>query len=259
MRKMTDFLGIDLSWSMDPEPRSSGACLMDEEGNIKKMEHIGSDQEIIEISRKNEVNYIGIDAPLKVPNEEGSRPVERELAKRGRPAYPANREFFNKHYGGIRGERLVQRFKEENYPFIERTSDSEKGVIEVYPNPTIKALLGDIPEYKNVKKAKVKKGINKIWEKLQRKKLPVEIDIEGFKELITEEETNNISSKELKRKGDLLDSFFCAYVLLLDYKNISSVELIGNKEEGYILTLIENNTKLTDFTEKNSEIQAKNK
>jgi len=253
MRKMTTFLGIDLSWSMEPDSRSSGACLMNKQGEIKEMNHVGTDEEIIEMAKDKQVDYIGIDAPLKVPNEGGSRPVERELAKRGRPAYPANKEFFNKHYGGVRGERLVERFQKEGYPFIERTNDNEKGVIEVYPNPTIKALLGDIPEYKNVKKEKVKNGINKIWRKLQREKLPVEIDIRRFEELITEEEAKNITSKELKRKGDLLDSFFCSYVLLLDYKDISSVEVIGNKEEGYILTLIENNTKITDFTGQNKE------
>jgi len=246
---MKTFLGIDLSWSMEPDSRSSGACLLNEEGKVLEMNHVGKDKEIIELAKEHGADYVGIDAPLKVPNEEGSRPVEKELAKRGRPAYPANREFFKKHYGGVRGERLVEKFREKNYPFVERTKDNEKGVIEVYPNPTIKALLGDIPEYKNVKKEKVKKGINKIWEKLQREKLPIDIEIKRFEELINEEESKNILSKELKRKGDLLDSFFCAYVLLLDYKDISSVEVIGNKEEGYILTLIENNTKITEFTD----------
>lgn len=245
---MTKFLGVDLSWSMEPNPKSSGICLMDEEGKVEELTLAGSDEEIIKIAKEHEVDYIGIDAPLKIPNEEGSRPVERELARRGRPAYPANRKFFNKHYGGIRGERLVEKFEEEEYPFIERTRDDKKGIIEVYPNPTIKALLGEIPKYKNVRKKKVKKGIKEIWRKLQKEKLPVKINIDGFKELITEEKIKKVTSKDLKRKGDLLDSFFCSYVLLLDYKEISSVEVIGNKKEGYILTLIENNKKITEFT-----------
>ncbi|MFW5902667.1 MAG: DUF429 domain-containing protein [archaeon] len=244
---MTTFLGIDLSWSMDPNPNSSGACLLNEKGKVLEMKHVGKDEEIIKLAHEHEADYIGIDAPLKIPNKEGARPVERELARRGRPAYPANQKFFNKHYGGIRGERLVEKFKENNYPFIERTEDEEKGVIEVYPNPTIKALLGEIPSYKNVKKEQVKKGISKIWEKLKDTQLPVKIDLESFKDPFIDKELEGLLSKELKRKGDLLDSFFCAYVLLLDYKDISSVELIGNKQEGYILTLIENNDRLTDF------------
>ncbi len=242
---MTKFLGIDLSWSMEPEPKSSGACLLNEEGEILEMKHVGKDKEIVELAEEHGAEYIGIDAPLKIPNEEGSRPVERELAKRGRPAYPANRKFFKKHYGGVRGERLVKKSQENNYPFIERTKDNEEGVIEVYPNPTIKALLGEIPDYKNVKKEEVKKGIREIWGRIKKRKLPVEVDLKNFQELLTEKE--ELSAKDLKRKGDLLDSFFCAYVLLLDYKDISSVELIGNKEEGYILTLIENNTKINEF------------
>lgn len=138
---MVTFLGIDLSWSMDPDPRSSGACVI-EDDQVIDLTHVGGDQEILDLSEEYNVDYVGIDAPLKVPNEEGSRPVEKELAKRGRPAYPANRGFFNRHYGGVRGERLVKLFKRNNYPFIERTQDQERGVIEDIQTQPLKPFWG---------------------------------------------------------------------------------------------------------------------
>lgn len=245
---MVTFLGVDIAWSMNPKPRSSGVCIMEDE-RIKELTHAGSNQEILELAEEFDADYIGIDAPLRVPNEEGSRPVERELASRGRPAYPANRNFFNKHYGGIRGEELVELFKRKGYPFIERTRNNEKGIIEVYPNPTIKALLGKIPNYKNIKKKEVRKGVSKIWSKLRNKKLPIEVNFKNHDKMLVEDNLTGLSAKELKRKGDVLDAFFCSYVMLLDYKRVSSVEVIGNKEEGYILTLIENNEKLTEFVD----------
>lgn len=244
---MVVFLGVDIAWSMDPKPNSSGVCIMKDK-RVIELTNVGSNQEILELAKEFGADYIGIDAPLKVPNKKGSRPVERELARRGRPAYPANRKFFNKHYGGIRGEELVELFEKEGYPFIERTKDKERGIIEVYPNPTIKALLGRIPNYKNVKKKEVREGIAAIWKKTINKRLPVKVDFNGHKGKLRRGNLVKLTAKELKRKGDVLDAFFCAYVMLLDYKDIKSVEVIGNKEEGYILTLIENNKKITEYT-----------
>lgn len=242
---MTLFLGIDLAWSMKPDKDSSGFCILDENGRIREMGMAGKDEEMIDLAKKHGADFVGIDAPLKVQNEDGARPVEKELAKRGRPAYPANRRFFNKHYGGIRGEKLVERFEKSGYPFVRRTGKG-KGVIEVYPNPTIQALLGTIPQYKNLKKEDIRRGINGIWNKLMGKKLPVKINFNGFEDQFKDLE--KLSAKDLKKKGDILDSFFCAYVLLLDYKGLSNVEVIGNRREGYILTLINNEKKLTDYT-----------
>lgn len=87
-----------------------------------------------------------------------------------------------------------------------------------------------------------------IWNRTQEKSLPVDIEFNEHKDKINEEALKELSAKELKRKGDLLDSFFCAYVMLLDYKEISSVEVIGNLEDGYILTLIKDNSKITEYT-----------
>lgn len=82
---------------------------------------------------------------------------------------------------------------------------------------------------------------------MRNKKLPVKIDFNGYGDRFKKDKLVGLSAKELKREGDILDSLFCAYVMFLDYKELSNVEVIGNKEEGYILTLIENNQKLTEY------------
>src|SRR3712207_8174741 len=81
---------------------------MDERGSIIANSYAGSAQEIADAiegyaSERRGV-IVGVDAPLAVPNERGTRKIERILSKVALPAYSASRRMFG---GEPRAEELL--------------------------------------------------------------------------------------------------------------------------------------------------------
>lgn len=52
---------------MEPKPKSSGVCVMEDE-KIIELTYAGTNSQILDLAREFNADYIGIDAPLKVPN-----------------------------------------------------------------------------------------------------------------------------------------------------------------------------------------------
>ena len=76
-----NYVGIDLAWT---NKRPSGLCILNDSGQIIFWETaLLGDDEIVDIIQK--VNdgplQIAIDAPLIVPNENGSRPCDEAFSK----------------------------------------------------------------------------------------------------------------------------------------------------------------------------------
>ncbi|MGB3632994.1 MAG: hypothetical protein WA982_03025, partial [Rubrobacteraceae bacterium] len=94
------FLGCALAWRPG-ESREKISCLvsMDERGNIVANSFATGIEEISTVvegyveGRRGVI--LGIDAPLSVPNERGSRRIERILSKLSLPAYSASRKMFD--------------------------------------------------------------------------------------------------------------------------------------------------------------------
>ena len=94
-RGKPSFIGIDLAWG---ERNPSGAAVIRDGRLVACIGSLGRINEIIDfvgahISRR-EGSVVAVDAPLRVPNETGSRVCDRALSAEWRRyqagAYPAN-------------------------------------------------------------------------------------------------------------------------------------------------------------------------
>lgn len=227
-------VGADIGWSTEPSRESTGLCTI-VAGELVDCSLATTDEEILNYAIKRDADFVGIDAPLVVPNFESRRPVEDELGRHGYSAYPANRELFNRRYGGIRGEILVEKLESYGYTLSEDTS-TPKSMIEVYPNPTIRATIGEIPKYKNVNKAEMHTGVGELW----RRTIESIGDVEfGEFEALVPDSPDDVTKGNLKAVGDLIDAFYSAYVLKLDLEYPDRTEVFGALETGSILTASE--------------------
>src|SRR5918998_1896911 len=89
------FVGCALAWRPG-EARDKVSCLvvMDECGSIIANSFAGSAEEIAGAvegyASERRGMILGVDAPLAVPNERGTRKIERILSKMALPAYSAS-------------------------------------------------------------------------------------------------------------------------------------------------------------------------
>ena len=93
------FVGCALAWRPG-EARDRVSCLvvMDERGSIIANSFAADTKEIAEAidgyAAEQRGVLVGVDAPLAVPNERGTRRIERILSKVALPAYSASRKMF---------------------------------------------------------------------------------------------------------------------------------------------------------------------
>jgi predicted RNase H-like nuclease len=118
------FVGCALAWRPG-EAREKVSCLvvMDERGSIIANSFAASAEDIARavkgyVEDRRGV-LVGIDAPLAVPNERGTRRIERVLSKVALPAYSASRKMFG---GEPYSEELLSELEKigveyTDYPF----------------------------------------------------------------------------------------------------------------------------------------------
>jgi predicted RNase H-like nuclease len=93
------FVGCALAWGPG-ETRDRASCLvvMDERGSIIANSFAADAEEIAQTidgyAAERRGVIVGVDAPLAVPNERGTRRIERILSKVALPAYSASRKMF---------------------------------------------------------------------------------------------------------------------------------------------------------------------
>jgi len=242
------FVGIDLAWS---EKNGSGVAIL--RGDRDKAEFISadicySDKEIIEYTKHNvgmQNAFIAIDAPLIVPNKKGRRVAEKLVGflfrKYDAGAHPANRERLSQWSGKVRGEEIAKKLEKIGFshnPDIKRFEESRK-FFEVFPHPSMVVVfnLNKILKYK----AKPKRDYEFRWNEFRLyqkylKKLEKAKPALSLPEEITEKDVRELKGKALKDYEDLLDAIFCAYIAYYYWYNPESCEILGDMEEGYILT-----------------------
>lgn len=247
------FIGVDLAWS---EKNPTGVATIeyeDGEGSITSAKTVETDEEITEYVKENvkkEKGLVLVDAPLKVPNETGRRPAEDLTGKLFREynagAYPANRKRLSKWTGRVRGEDITEKLEEQGFqhdPDIDKNQECRK-IIEVYPHPSMVTLfdLDEILKYKN----KPKRDYDFLWKEFKRYQ-------ENLKNLeepplhdpenILGKEVEGTKGKELKNYEDILDAVFSAYIGLYYWKKPEECAILGNLEEGYIMTPVKDEMK----------------
>jgi predicted RNase H-like nuclease len=212
-------------------------------GWIDHREQLGSDHQVLSFLRNSARNgpaLVAIDAPLIVPNEEGARPVDREITRVfgrfGAGCYPANRS-----RGCTRGEAIVKALCSEGFvhdPSLEQRT-AERAVFEVYPHPATIALF-DLEQTLKYKARKGRTLDSRRQELVQLREhllhlagaepaMHVPLDL-------AERDLQALRGVALKRYEDLLDAVVCAYTACHAwYWGPQGYQVYGDTCSGYIL------------------------
>jgi histidinol-phosphate phosphatase family protein len=240
------FVGLDLAWS--PRNRSGGAVLSADGQLVEATSTLGSDDDIVGFVAgalpADTPGLVAIDAPLTVPNEQGMRSCDRQVAAVfGRfqaGPYPANRQNLAR-YGGLRAEAITQRLQSLGFcldPDIERKSTTRQ-VVEVFPHPATVSLF----DLDCTLKYKARQGRDYAlrWRELARLRdhLAALSDAEPPLRLpahLAEMSIEHRKGQVLKKIEDQLDAVVCAYsVLYAWYHGPRGYAVYGNVTDGHIL------------------------
>ncbi|MCB9362790.1 DUF429 domain-containing protein [Candidatus Woesearchaeota archaeon] len=231
------FVGLDLAWS---NRNPSGVAIINEHLQIVHISIHDSDANILKtifsIIQKSPT-IIGIDAPLIVPNEDGSRPGEQLLNKEFRKhhagAHPANRKRLSSWTGSIRGEDISIALEQRKFTqsFLNKPKESGKRFYEVFPHPaTITLFRRDkIIPYKN----KPGRTYESRWQAFKEyqnafyKLLPCDF---------LKQKVIGMRGRALKDYEDQIDALLCAYIVFFYWKNPKKCTIFGDLDKGYILT-----------------------
>jgi len=258
------FIGIDLAWSA----RNYSGCAVIRNGYLVACTgRVRTNDEIFRFVRKNassqETTIVGIDAPLRVPNETGSRRCDRELSADWRRyhagALPANRRLLGRYelddsiwydqgdsVSNIRGELLVNMLVQrlhftEAAPIPRRTED--RIVCEIYPHPAHISLFGLDTTLKY--KARSGRDYESRWRELERYQRHLSSlrqatpALKGAEQVLAETRVRALRGRALKRYEDMLDAISCAYVAsYLWYHGPRRAKVYGSVPEGHIVVPI---------------------
>ena len=239
------YVGIDLAWT---NKRPSGLCILNDSGQILFWETaLLEDSDIVAIIQKYDDGtlQIAIDAPLVVPNENGSRPCDRLFRKHRVHGYAlgifvSNRAFLNKTYGMIRGEILTQTLL-NHFPQCNLTANptnKASWIIETFPTALVYGLFPELTPIDH--KVKHKKPYAHYQRDMRRLLLAIESILRETmnRPTILDQVENwiaEINKKNHKHIEDAVDGFLCAYGLYLMDKGHAEVVSFGDEENGFIV------------------------
>lgn len=214
------FIGVDLSWKA--LPKRTAVVALDSNKRVIIAELITHDEELIAILKNFERCVVAIDSPLIVKNKKGRRKCDALLQEKyGIPCYPANLSWFNKAFGGVRGEKIVKKLEKIGFKLsFYFPKENKRIIIEVYPYASWKMLLKDVPKYKKGRKHEQKAAMKKLHEALKAHGI-----------LLPKEEENH----------DILDATIAAYTAYYFYNFPEKCDVLGDLEEGFIVVPIKEN------------------
>jgi len=214
------FIGIDLAWkTVNP----SGGAVSPDGRLVTQTGSLESNSDIVAFVAEHLPQeggaVVAVDAPLRVPNQTGSRACDAELSAEWRRfhagALPANRTRLAEE-GVVRGEALVaalvQRLRFAETAMIPRRSQARL-VCEVFPHPAHVSLFGleRILKYKRgrVNERRVEMAR---YQQLLRGLRKASPPLKGTKKLLTAVDVAELRGRGLKEYEDTLDALICAYV-----------------------------------------------
>jgi hypothetical protein len=262
------FIGCSLAWRPDEAgKRASCLVVLDERGSIVansfaiEAEELAAAVEDYTEGRRGLL--MGVDAPLSVPNERGTRRIEQILSRLSLPAYSASRRMFG-------GEPLAEKFlaslegvgvEYTDYPF--RGARDQRTVTEVGSAATLKVLLfeleggrgevdGDlagllrgIPEpklrkgNKEGRAAGLKRAVDVLWNtpglRLRTGNLSAELAAPGNVDLSKLDISPSLSHTELDRVTSLVEGTLAAYTVYRHWKGRDGSIVAGTGREGSVL------------------------
>jgi predicted RNase H-like nuclease len=260
------FVGCALAWRPG-EARDGVSCLvvMDERGSIIANSFAGSAEEIAEAvegyAAERRGVIVGVDAPLAVPNERGTRKIERILSKVALPAYSASRKMFG---GEPYAEELMAALERVGLEYTDYPFPRERGqraVVEVDSAATLKILSleqrdggkdGDLekrlrgmedPKFRKGNKegraAALKGAIEVLWDtpglRLRSGNLSADLDSPENIDVSKLDVSASLSHAQLDRLLNLVEGTLAAYTVHRHWKGRDGSMVIGAGDQGSVL------------------------
>ena len=260
------FLGCALAWRPG-EAQEKVSCLVviDERGSIiansfaANAEDLAGAVEGYGADRRGVL--VGVDAPLAVPNERGTRRIERILSKVALPAYSASRRMFG---GEPYSEELLAELEKvgveyTDYPFPRERDQS--AVVEVDSAATLKVLSlersgaaenGDIAQRlramddpklrkgnKESRAAALRGAIEILWDtpglRLRTGNLSPDIAAPENVDVSKLDVSATMSHAELDRTVSLVEGTLAAYTVHRHWRGRDGSMVVGAGDEGSVL------------------------
>ena len=248
------------------EARDGISCLvvMDERGSIiansfaRSVEEIAGAVEGYASERRGLV--VGVDAPLAVPNERGTRKIERILSRAALPAYSASRRMFG---GEPYAEDLLAALERIGIEYTDYPFPRERGqwvVVEVDSAATLKVLSleregakgGDLerrlrgmeePRFRKGNKerraAALKSAIEVLWDtpglRLRTGNLSSDLDSPENIDVSKLDVSAGLSHAELDRILSLVEGTLAAYTVHRHWKGRDGSVVVGTGDQGSVL------------------------
>lgn len=265
------FVGCSLAWRPgEVGERPSCLVVLDERGSIVANSFMSGAGEIsasVEgygVERRGLV--VGVDAPLSVPNERGTRRIERILSRLSLPAYSASRKMFG---GEPFPEELLAALEAVGVEYTDyplRRTRGQRTVTEVDSVATLKILLFErergsrdgqgrdndlvgalrrLPEpklrkgNKETRAATLKSAVDVLWNtpglRLRTGNLSAELSAQENVDLSKLDITSSLSHAELDRVASLVEGTLAAYTVHRHWKGRDGSVVVGTGHEGFVL------------------------
>lgn len=262
------FVGCSLAWRPG-EAREKTSCLvvLDERGGLIADSFAGTVEEIsaaVEGYAGEKGVILGVDAPLAIPNERGTRKIERVLSRASLPAYSASRKMFG---GEPYAEEVLEALESigieyTDYPFP--GDRDQRCVVEVDSAATLKVLLlertGDAEEDANgdlsgrlraAEDLKLRKGNKEsraaaltrakelLWDapglRLRTGNLSADLHSPENVDLSRLEVDAGMSHADLDRVSSLVEGTLAAYAVHRHWRGRDGSIMVGTGDQGSVL------------------------
>ena len=260
------FVGCALAWRPgEAREKVSALVVIDERGSIIANSFAVSATDIARAvggyGTDRRGVLVGVDAPLAVPNERGTRKIERILSKVALPAYSASRRMFG-------GEPLAEEVLAElekvgveytDYPFPRERDQSS--VVEVDSAATLKVLSlersgaaenGDLAQRlramddpklrkgnKESRAAALRGAIEILWDtpglRLRTGNLSPDIAAPANVDVSKLDVSAGMSHAELDRTVSLVEGTLAAYTVHRHWRGRDGSMVVGAGDEGSVL------------------------
>lgn len=260
------FVGCALAWRPG-EAREKVSCLvvMDERGSIIANSFAASVGDIAKAVERYVADrrgvLVAVDAPLSIPNERGTRRIERILSKAALPAYSASRRMFD---GEPYSEELLSELEKIGIEYTDYPFPRERGqsvAVEVDSAATLKVLSlersgaaddGDLtqrlramedPKFRKGNKesraAGLRSAIEILWDtpglRLRTGNLSADISAPENVDVSKMDVSAEMSHAELDRTVSLVEGTLAAYTVHRHWRGRDGSMVVGAGDEGSVL------------------------
>lgn len=258
------FIGCSLAWRPgEAGERPSCLVVLDERGSIVANSFATGAEELASAVRGYTEGrrgvVVGVDAPLSVPNERGTRRIERILSKLALPAYSASRKMFGDEpfseeiLAALEGAGIEY----TDYPF--RRARGQSAVTEVDSAAALKVLLfereggdGDLagvlrglpePKFrkgnKEARAAALKGAVDVLWNtpglRLRTGNLSADLSAAENVDLSKLDIAPSLSHADFDRIASLVEGTLAAYTVHRHWKGRDGSVVVGTGREGSVL------------------------